>query len=375
MAPRLPAPPRRVAAVPGGGGGSHFSRTLGLVVLALSVFMIGIVVGMAFVDARASLEAERRPGAGLTQERLRLPPGLRRKADIVALEAASAAAEASVPEPVSVDAPSPEKQPPPPPSPEVPAAPLPLPTPALYAELYADARPTDLVEIAAPVDAPEMSFGAWIYVDGSRSLRTIRMIASNRNSGCAVDAAHAGFSFHVNNWDTADAALVLEWQHSAGGGCARLSSEPGTILLDTWVHAAFAFRRGRDGAPGEAMLFLNGELLRTGPAARAAGDISGANLVLGVSTDGQFPFAGGGGGGPCSSCVDRGSNALPPGACRPYRVRVCDALGRDAAAAAVDGAAGRPDCLGRGGGCGPGQAAPVAAPSPGEQQRVGGRLA
>ena len=247
--------------------------------------MIGIVVGMAFVDARASMEAELRPGAGLTREHLRLPPGLRRKSDLdepplappegptdsaagAVVDAPLAQAESTLENPTGDTQPQPPK-------------------------LFADLGLADRIELATPVDAAEMTLGAWIFVDGSRPLPTIRMIASNRQSGCSVDASHAGYAFYVNNWDTSDAALVLEWQFSAGGGCGRLSSEPHTIPSNTWVHVAFAFRQARDGAQGEALLFLNGELLRKGPAVRGLQDISTAgSLTLGVAPDGQFPFSG-----------------------------------------------------------------------------------
>ena len=143
----------------------------------------------------------------------------------------------------------------------------------------------------AQVDAEAISGGLWAYMPSVGHSSTINMMLTNRASGCNVDdAAHAGLSFYVNNWETADAALVLEWQER-GGKCGRLSSDAGTVPLDAWAHLAFAM----DPEHSQAMLFLNGALLKVGPCARAPPATPGLPsplLSLGNSQEGAFPFLG-----------------------------------------------------------------------------------
>ena len=113
------------------------------------------------------------------------------------------------------------------------------------------------------LDALEVSVGAWIYVEGPTVGASVKTIVSNRNAGCNVDANHRGYTFHVNNWETSDRALVLEYRTASG--CGRISSDPETVPVDTWVHVGFAFqgpKAGSGSGEGKVMLFLNGKLLR-----------------------------------------------------------------------------------------------------------------
>lgn len=102
------------------------------------------------------------------------------------------------------------------------------------------------VELDHALDSPRVSFGAWIYLDSQDKGANIKTIASTRSGGCAVDDAHRGWSFYVNQWATNDRSLVLEWRNSAGtgGGCAQLASDTGTIPYDKWVHVGFAMDTG-----------------------------------------------------------------------------------------------------------------------------------
>lgn len=160
------------------------------------------------------------------------------------------------------------------------------------------------IRVEEALDALEVSAGAWIYLSGSDRGARIKTILSSRAGGCAVDNKHRGWSLMVNNWESGDRALVLEWRDStgSGSGCARLSSEPGTIPYDKWVHVGFAFAKGKtqdgdDGnpkrTPGKAMLFLDGELLRTGTNVRRPVDVQLTGpTAIGSTADEQYPFVG-----------------------------------------------------------------------------------
>jgi mannosyl-oligosaccharide alpha-1,2-mannosidase len=125
---------------------------------------------------------------------------------------------------------------------------------------------------------------------------TAHAVLSNRAGGCALDEAHAGYTLHVNNWATRDRALVLEWRDSlAESSCGRLATEPGAIALNQWVHVAFALSQPKPGgAPGKAMLFVDGRLAKSGPSGRTERDVQAARrgMTIGATTDGQYHFAG-----------------------------------------------------------------------------------
>ena len=169
----------------------------------------------------------------------------------------------------------------------------PLPDPSSWATFSG----SSVVVLDGVSDAPEAALFAWVYLSSKDGAASIKTIASTRYGGCKVDDKHRGWSFYVNNWETGDRALVLEWRASgaSGEGCGRLSSDPGTIPLDKWVHVGFAFRAGEGARPPTANLFLGGALLRVGPSSRAPRDVQEPGVVpltLGASGDRQYAWVG-----------------------------------------------------------------------------------
>lgn len=146
--------------------------------------------------------------------------------------------------------------------------------------------------LAGVVDDFEVSGGAWIYVDPTDREGSIQTVMSTRYAGCAQDADHRGYTFHVNNWETSDRALVLEWRDARG--CARISSEANSVPVGVWTHVGFAFQGPKDGKPGKAMLFLNGKLLRTAPNTRTDDDVQSTSdrFSIGGTPDKNFFFKG-----------------------------------------------------------------------------------
>ena len=246
--------------------------------LAAFTFLAGVIVGVQFFDVHRVGAADNgdRPWQSFVKSVL-LPPRLRG-----GVSGAAAASPLAAPGSAAAAAVSPSVLP------EVT-------DPAVFVDVTAKSAMT----LSDPVDGSEFSFFTWIYVDPTAGINDMKTIASNRKGGCEVDAAHRGYSFFVNTWQTSDGALILEWRNSGGvgDGCATLASEPGTIPMGKWVHVGFAFQRPRKDSPGKAMLFLNGELLRDAPSRRSLSDVqrgtAAQNLVLGAGVvDRSFPFVG-----------------------------------------------------------------------------------
>eukprot|EP00636_Phaeomonas_parva_P000251 CAMPEP_0118864030 /NCGR_PEP_ID=MMETSP1163-20130328/8710_1 /TAXON_ID=124430 /ORGANISM="Phaeomonas parva, Strain CCMP2877" /LENGTH=1054 /DNA_ID=CAMNT_0006798099 /DNA_START=229 /DNA_END=3393 /DNA_ORIENTATION=- len=134
-----------------------------------------------------------------------------------------------------------------------PTVPVPAPPPAVEAPVsipsFFHAGKGDLISTGVPVDAARLTASAWIFpnaeVDGSGVgvPQTMRTVLTNRRSGCGTDALRHGFSLFVNNWETADGCLVLEWADSRLG-CQKLSTAPGMIPSGKWTHVAAVFDDG-----------------------------------------------------------------------------------------------------------------------------------
>ena len=66
-----------------------------------------------------------------------------------------------------------------------------------------------------------MSVACWVWLSGGDRSSCIKTVVSNKRSGC--DVGSDGFALMVNEWETADQQLVLEWG-DAGSGCNKLGS-------------------------------------------------------------------------------------------------------------------------------------------------------
>ncbi len=284
---------------------SNLTTVILLLVLAACLFIFGVAFGLRFLGPRGedlSGTDSARPWESVTQRggARRLPPGVRglgaggtASAGGGGGGAAAAAAAAAAAVPRKRLTPAFDAR-----GGEAPAAPAAPATPAAVdaspfslspPTVWGDFMSSPLVELSGgEVDAAEVSGGAWVYLPSTGASSTINMVLTTRASGCAADDAHRGVALYVNNWETADRALVLEWREN--GACGKLSTDPGSIPLDTWVHVAFALG-------DSAMLFLNGQLLRVGASARAAADVQagkgeGRSLLVGNTGSGDFPFRG-----------------------------------------------------------------------------------
>ncbi len=275
---------------------SAVMRTILFLSAIVVVFLLGIGVGVQFVEPHRLSSDVARPWLAFTRQGgiVRVQPAAGGAVAAVDGErslraAASAAAEAEEEEVVAEEEEEGEKG-----AGEEgdligSSQDAPIVPPTAWLELHGQAA----VELSSPMDELDVSAGAWVYLDSRDRTAGIKTVLSNRAGGCAVNDAHRGYSLFVNNWEAGDRALVLEWRDSSGSGsgCARLSSEPGAIPYDTWTHVGFA----TSSAKGRSMLFLNGELLKSGEYARKEKDVQKGRAfpaVLGGAGDGQYTWQG-----------------------------------------------------------------------------------
>jgi mannosyl-oligosaccharide alpha-1,2-mannosidase len=248
-----------------------------LLAFAMIVFMMGVTIGLQYFDTHTSVGASSLP-PGLVAGALPAAAAGGPAARLAAGDAEDGAEDAAAASAGDLLG-APDASTSPPSGPE---------TSALIVT-------QEHLMLEGALDALEVSVGAWIYVEGPTIGASVKTIVSNRNAGCNVDASHRGFTFHVNNWETSDRALVLEYRTASG--CGRISSDPETVPVDTWVHVGFAFQgpKAAGGGQGKVMLFLNGKLLRTAPNARVEDDVQrdgAGRFTIGSTQDRQFWFKG-----------------------------------------------------------------------------------
>ncbi|KAH8065929.1 GTP binding protein [Aureococcus anophagefferens] len=110
---------------------------------------------------------------------------------------------------------------------------------------------TAYARASAPLDRDSVSARVRI-VDGADKSADIKTVVSNKETGCDVGDARDGYALAVNNWETRDGQLTLEWGDAATG-CRKLASGPRAVVApDRWTHVAFVL------SPTTAALFVDG---------------------------------------------------------------------------------------------------------------------
>jgi mannosyl-oligosaccharide alpha-1,2-mannosidase len=83
---------------------------------------------------------------------------------------------------------------------------------------------------------------------------SIRTVLSAKASGCPTDSSHHGLALYVNNWDTADHNLVLEYGNDLSGCNKVTSTEPLPVTSSSWLEITLSYDQ-----PGSRVsMFANG---------------------------------------------------------------------------------------------------------------------
>ena len=106
------------------------------------------------------------------------------------------------------------------------------------------------LSLPQPLDAPSLTFGAWIFLSSKDTGSRMKTIAANKRPGCSSDAANNGFSLSVNEFGTNNRELRLEWGDEFSG-CHSLSTSPGAIPYDQWTHVGFIFSSSPGSSAGK----------------------------------------------------------------------------------------------------------------------------
>ena len=98
-----------------------------------------------------------------------------------------------------------------------------------------------------------LSVSAWVYLDGKDTAAQMKTVVANRFAGCGASADRHGYAFYVNEWNTNNRQLILNWG-DAQTGCLRLASQPNALEYDRWTHIGFSISNSAT----TATIFVNG---------------------------------------------------------------------------------------------------------------------
>ena len=92
-----------------------------------------------------------------------------------------------------------------------------------------------------------------MYLDGKDTAAQMKTVVANRFAGCGASADRHGYAFYVNEWNTNNRQLILNWG-DAQTGCLRLASQPNALEYDRWTHIGFSISNSAT----TATIFVNG---------------------------------------------------------------------------------------------------------------------
>ncbi len=113
------------------------------------------------------------------------------------------------------------------------------------------------------LDSPVIAVGTYIYLDADHKYRLnndnaldMRMIFTNKKTGCETTLDQHGISMYVNGWGTSDHKLYVEYG-ATGSGCMKLDSGTFLIEAETWYYVAVSF----DSNANTVDLYINNNLV------------------------------------------------------------------------------------------------------------------
>jgi len=125
---------------------------------------------------------------------------------------------------------------------------------SLHSSLFSGSLRYELASDA--LDYHAITLSAWIFLS-STGPQQMRTILANRASGCVQDSLRHGYALYINEWNTGDMSINLNW-YDESNACAQLSTPPRTVQAETWHHigATLESAQGRT----KAKIYVDGVL-------------------------------------------------------------------------------------------------------------------
>ena len=113
------------------------------------------------------------------------------------------------------------------------------------------------------LDAPVIAIGSYIYLDADNKYllnnnnhMDMRMVFTNKKTGCETTLDQNGIAMYVNGWGTSDHKLYVEYG-ATQSGCMKLDSGTFLIEAETWYYVTVSF----DSNANTVDLYINNNLV------------------------------------------------------------------------------------------------------------------
>lgn len=100
-------------------------------------------------------------------------------------------------------------------------------------------KPTVVFEGPSNMDNADILIGAWVYLDQMETEGTMRTIFTNKAPGCEASRDRYGVAMYVNEWETSNHELYVEYGNQLSG-CNKISSNGVQLMPKKWYHVAVA---------------------------------------------------------------------------------------------------------------------------------------
>lgn len=138
-------------------------------------------------------------------------------------------------------------------------------------------------EVSNTLDRDNIAFGVWIYLDKLDGYSNMRTIFSNKATGCESSSERYGIAMYVNEWQTSDQKLYVEYGNEKSG-CNKVSSNDKQLAPEKWYHVAVSF------VADEVNLYIDG--VNVGTANGKHSVQSNSPIQLGQYGNNEYPLLG-----------------------------------------------------------------------------------
>lgn len=138
-------------------------------------------------------------------------------------------------------------------------------------------------ELPSTLDSVDVVFGVWVFLDKAPGDDNMRTIFSNKAPGCERSADRNGVAIFVNEWQTTDHKLYVEYGNDHSG-CNKVTSGQVKLEDQKWYHVAVTF------FGGQAILYLDG--VQVGSSTGTHSVQHSRPIQLGQYANNEYPLLG-----------------------------------------------------------------------------------
>jgi hypothetical protein len=146
-------------------------------------------------------------------------------------------------------------------------------------------KPTVVFEGPSNMDNSDILIGAWVYLDQMETEGTMRTVFTNKAPGCEASRDRYGVAMYVNEWETSNHELYVEYGNQISG-CNKIGSNGVQLIPKKWYHVAVAL------VGTSAELYIDGTVVGKSEQEQAHEVQTSRVMTVGAFGRDEFPLIG-----------------------------------------------------------------------------------